>query len=43
MDRLLKNFSLEIEGGLGEVGGATEVAPVVVVCAEGEDFLTLGG
>ena len=34
---------LEVEGGLGEVGGATEVAPVVVVCAEGEDFLALGG
>jgi hypothetical protein len=34
---------LQIEGGLGEVGGAAEVAPVVVVGAEGEDGVSLGG
>ena len=34
---------LKIGGGLGEVGGAAEVAPVVVVGAEGEDGLALGG
>lgn len=28
---------------MGEVGGAAEVAPVVVVGAEGEDFFALGG
>ena len=28
--------------GLGEVGGAAEVAPVVFVGAEGEDFFALG-
>jgi len=31
----------QVEGRLGEVGGAAEVAPVVVVGAEGEDFLAL--
>ncbi len=30
-------------GGLSEIGGAAEVAPVVLVGAEGEDFLALGG
>ena len=39
---LEENFSLEIVGGLGEVGGAAEVAPVVGVGAEGEDGLALG-
>ncbi len=34
---------MQIEGGLGEVGGAAEVAPVVFVGAEGEDFFSLGG
>ena len=33
----------EVEGGLGKVGGAAEVAPVVFVGAEGEDFFALGG
>src|SRR5204863_180788 len=32
-----------VEGGLGEVGGAAEVAPIVLVGAEGEDFFALGG
>jgi hypothetical protein len=35
--------AFQVEGGLGEVGGAAEVAPVVLVGAEGEDFLALGG
>ena len=30
-------------GGLGEVGGAAEVAPVVLVGTEGDDFFALGG
>src|SRR5260370_38424253 len=34
---------LEIEGGLGEVGGAVQVAPIVLGGAEGEDVLALGG
>ena len=38
-----KRFLLEILGGLGEVGGAAEVAPIVLVGAEGQDFLALGG
>jgi hypothetical protein len=32
---------LQFEGGLGEVGGAAEVAPVVFVGAEGEDSFAL--
>jgi hypothetical protein len=40
---LCKSFLLQVEGGLGEVGGAAEVAPVVVVGAEGEDGVALGG
>ena len=28
---------------MGEVGGTAEVAPIVLVGAEGEDFLALGG
>jgi hypothetical protein len=38
-----KSLLLKIGGGLGEVGGAAEVAPIVVVGAEGEDFFALGG
>src|SRR5713226_9701907 len=38
-----KSVLLEVQGGLGEVGGAAEVAPVVFVGAEGEDFFALGG
>ena len=34
---------LQIEGGLGEVGGAAEVAPIVFVGAKGKDFFALGG
>lgn len=34
---------LQIEGGLGEVGGLAEVAPVGVVVAEGQDFFAWGG
>ena len=33
---------LQIVGGLGEVGGAAEVAPVVLVGTEGEDFFAFG-
>src|SRR5438876_12198236 len=33
----------QVEGRLGEVGGAAEVAPIVLVGAEGEDFFALGG
>src|SRR5215468_9582281 len=33
----------QVEDGLGEVGGAAEVAPVVFISAKGEDFLALGG
>ena len=40
---LQNNFLLQIVGGLGEVGGAAEVAPVVLVGTEGEDFFALGG
>ena len=38
-----KSVLLQIEGGLGEVGGAAQVAPIVLVGAEGEDFFALGG
>ena len=34
---------LEILGGLGEVGGTAEIAPIVLVGAEGEDFFAMGG
>jgi len=34
---------LKMQGCLGKIGGAAEVAPVVFVGAEGEDFLALGG
>ena len=40
---LLLGILLQIKGGLGEVGRAAEVAPVVVVGAEGDDFLAFGG
>ena len=38
----LQPLLLEVESGLGEIGRAAEVAPVVFVGAEGEDFFTLG-
>ena len=34
---------LQILGGLGEVGGAAEVVPIIVVGAEGEDVFSAGG
>ena len=37
-----KSVLLQIVAGLGEVGGAAEVAPIVLVGAEGEDFFALG-
>src|SRR5882724_5317768 len=40
---LEKRFLPQVVGGLGEVGGAAKVAPVVGVGAEGEDILALGG
>jgi len=40
---LHQNLLLEMEGGLGEVGGTAEVAPIVVIGAEGEDFFALSG
>src|SRR5260370_31690611 len=40
---LRESVLLEIEGGLGEVGGAAQVAPIVLVGAEGKDFFALGG
>ena len=43
VQRLKKGVLLQVEGGLGEVGGAAEVAPVVLVGAEGEDGVGLGG
>lgn len=43
-DRLVQRRVLpQIQGGLGEVGGAAKVAPVVLVGPEGEDFVALGG
>jgi len=40
----LKNLALlQIKGSLGEIGGAAQVAPVVFVGAEGEDFFSLTG
>src|SRR5437667_9724988 len=41
--RPLKSVLFQVEGGLSEIGGAAEVAPVVLVGAEGEDFFGLGG
>src|SRR5438552_1643198 len=40
--RPLKSVLFQVEGGLSEIGGAAEVAPVVLVGAEGEDFFALG-
>src|SRR5260370_41219359 len=40
---LQRNILLQVECSLGEVGGAAEVPPIVLVGAEGEDFLALGG
>src|SRR5712691_1448108 len=34
--------AFQVVGGLSEIGGAAEVAPVVLVGAEGEDFLAVG-
>jgi len=39
----LEHSLLDVAGGLREVRGAAEVAPVVFVGAEGEDFLAQGG
>jgi hypothetical protein len=39
---LQKNILLQVEGGLDEISGAAEVAPVVLVGTEGEDALALG-
>ena len=39
----LSRILLQIVGGLGEVGGAAEVAPIVFVGAKGKDFFALGG
>src|SRR5437016_560002 len=41
--RPLKSVLFQVEGGLSEIGGAAEVAPIVLVGAEGEDFFALGG
>src|SRR2546430_13881848 len=41
--RPLKSVLFQVERGLGEVGGAAEVAPIVLVGAEGEGFFALGG
>ena len=37
------DFLLQIVNGLGEIGGAAEIAPIVIVGAEGKDVLALGG
>ena len=34
---------MQVEGGLSDVGGAAEVAPIVLVGTEGEDFFALRG
>jgi hypothetical protein len=41
--RPLKSLLLQVEGGLGQISGAAEIAPIVVVGAEGEDVLALRG
>ena len=38
---LQKSFFPQIEGGLGEVGGLAEVAPIVFIGAESDDVLSL--
>ena len=40
---LQKSFLPQVEGGFGEIGGAAEVAPIVVVGAKGEDFFSVSG
>ena len=40
---LLDGLLLQVHGGLSKVGGAAEVAPVVFVGAEAEDFFALTG
>ena len=37
-----KDSFLKVAGGLGEVVGRAEVAPIVVIGAEGKDFFALG-
>ena len=39
----LQHSLLKVAGGLGEVGGTAEVAPVVLIGSEGEDFFSFGG
>jgi hypothetical protein len=39
---LPESFLLQVVGGFGEVGGAAEVTPIVVVGTEGEDVSPLG-
>ena len=38
-----KSVLFKVEGSLGEVSGTAEVAPIVLVGAESEDFFALGG
>src|SRR5258708_36043677 len=40
---LRESVLLEIEGGLGEVGGAAKLAPIVLVGAGSYVFFALGG
>ena len=40
LDRLLRILR-EIEGGLGEAGGAAKIAPIILVGSEGEDLFAL--
>jgi len=41
--RTHKTLLFQIVSGLREIGGAAEVAPIVVVGPEGEDVLSLSG
>ena len=43
MSLQLKGLFLQVEGCLGKVGGLAEVAPIVLIGEEGEDFLALAG
>ena len=43
MSLLLNSFLLQILRCLQKIGGAAEVAPVIIVGAEGEDVLALSG
>ncbi len=36
-----KNSFAQIPGGLDEIGGAAEVAPIIFIGAEGKDFFPL--